>query len=302
MSKRIAVVLGVVAALFVWVTPSWAQQEVAAPWDASSVEPSQRSQPVSQDAVRLNSGGLYRGTIAEMVPGQHVVILLVTGDSRRFEMADVAYAGPANRDPAGQASEEANSRQAPAQRADSEGSPSAQSQPVATVHAEPVRLQFVANVPEVTFHLFTGSATAMAAGARIEARGYNALCTAPCEASLPHGTHTLALSMPRHATREPRSPVTITGPSVVQGTFLSRRKWRIGGMVGGLIGFGGGGAFIAAGIATDDDAPGLSDSSDKLFGAGLGVAVGSLFTGVLIALVARDKVLIEVEPTTSSAP
>jgi hypothetical protein len=46
------------------------------------------------DLVRLKNGGMVRGSIIELVPGSFVVVELKNGETRRFEMNDVEYAGP----------------------------------------------------------------------------------------------------------------------------------------------------------------------------------------------------------------
>jgi hypothetical protein len=42
----------------------------------------------------MKNGDIYRGTIIELVRGDHVVLLLPSGESRRFDTSDVASAGP----------------------------------------------------------------------------------------------------------------------------------------------------------------------------------------------------------------
>lgn len=54
----------------------------------------------ASDVVRLKNGSLLRGTISEMLAGESVTIVTVTGKTREFAMSEVEYAGPANRDPA----------------------------------------------------------------------------------------------------------------------------------------------------------------------------------------------------------
>lgn len=46
-----------------------------------------------EDVVVLHDGSRFRGTLAEHVPGSHATLLLITGEVRRFEEADIAYAG-----------------------------------------------------------------------------------------------------------------------------------------------------------------------------------------------------------------
>jgi hypothetical protein len=62
------------------------------PLPGASTEP---TRPVAaKDVVKLKSGGLLRGTIAELVPGEFVVIVLITGETRRIAASEFDYAGP----------------------------------------------------------------------------------------------------------------------------------------------------------------------------------------------------------------
>lgn len=56
--------------------------------------PSAPSAPSAPDIVRLKTGGLIRGTISELVPGDYVMVVTVAGHTRTLAMADVEYAGP----------------------------------------------------------------------------------------------------------------------------------------------------------------------------------------------------------------
>lgn len=49
------------------------------------------------DLVRLKNGGMVRGSILELVPDSFVVVELKNGETRRFEMSEVEYAGPEDR-------------------------------------------------------------------------------------------------------------------------------------------------------------------------------------------------------------
>jgi hypothetical protein len=51
------------------------------------------------DTVILQDGTLLRGTIVEVSPNAYVVIQTATGETRRFEVANVRYAGPSERAP-----------------------------------------------------------------------------------------------------------------------------------------------------------------------------------------------------------
>ena len=52
------------------------------------------------DVVVLQDGSMFRGTISELVANDHVVIILVSGESKRFASSAVRYAGPASGAPA----------------------------------------------------------------------------------------------------------------------------------------------------------------------------------------------------------
>ncbi len=151
-------------------------------------------------------------------------------------MSEVEYSGPADGERSSEPTQETREEEAPIAPVTPDHTSATTTQPQITVYGDTARLRFVANVPDVTFHLFTRAATATAGGSAVEARGYDAICTAPCEASLLLGTHTLALSMPRHKTKEARAPISIDGPSVLRGTFTSRRKLRLGAIIGSLVG------------------------------------------------------------------
>lgn len=57
---------------------------------------SERSATVASDAVVVETadGSLLRGTVVEKVPGNHVTVRLITGETRRIEWTDVARLAP----------------------------------------------------------------------------------------------------------------------------------------------------------------------------------------------------------------
>lgn len=64
--------------------------------DARPLPPSQppagtvtESTSATIDTVHLRSGGMFRGRVTEIVPGDHVTVLLTTGESRRLVWRDV---------------------------------------------------------------------------------------------------------------------------------------------------------------------------------------------------------------------
>jgi hypothetical protein len=145
------------------------------------------------DVVRLKNGGMLRGTIAESEPGQSVTIVLLTGETRKISAADVTYAGPADAAPSTPPPPPAVAAPAapPAVSADANGNGNAQQ--FAVVHAAEARIDFVSDPEGST--LFRRSHTAgFGHGYAALATGYDEVCTAPCNASMPSGTHTFAVA------------------------------------------------------------------------------------------------------------
>jgi hypothetical protein len=186
------------------------------------------SDPV--DVVRLKNGGLLRGTISELVPGEYVVIVLTTGETRKLSMTSVDYAGPTGGAPAreqgtpataGASASHGNERQTA-----SHGAPATRHEaasPLVPNRAQEVRVSFRANEPNVSFYLKT-SDTARAGHAR-RASGFTLLCTAPCEASLPEGPYIFGLA------KDDRAPVlaklvTISGSRSLMAQYTDNSEVR----------------------------------------------------------------------------
>ena len=154
------------------------------------------------DRVKTKDGSMYRGTILEIVAGDHVDLRLSSGEVKRFASADVVYAGAAV-----------------------DGAPPAPAaqrgpQPLVTLDAASAKLHFEATSPDIDFHIRTGEAvvsgemwTGRGGGAYAgTATDYEPICTAPCDATLPVGTHRLALSQNGHSPVEPDEPTVIRAP------------------------------------------------------------------------------------------
>lgn len=77
-----------------------AAQDASAPPPVAPIPPFATAAPApANDLVRLVNGDVYRGTIAESVRDSHVIIVTAAGDKRRFEWAEVAFAGAAGQAP-----------------------------------------------------------------------------------------------------------------------------------------------------------------------------------------------------------
>ena len=247
---------------------------------------------------------MYRGTILELLVGDHVDLRLASGELKRFAMSDVAYAGP---------STDAAPAPAPPTPPPPPPPPPPAPQPLVTLDAPPAKLHLEATGPDVDFHIRTGEGTVTGfaylgryfGGYNAVAQDYEHICTAPCDATLPAGTHRLALSQGGHSPVEPSEPVTVTGPATVRGTYDSRQGVRIGGWI--LLGtsLAGMTGLMLASLQTTQVCPSsvcVTESSinGPLMGAGVAVGVvGSLVSAILI--LQRDTATIEVVPLAGSA-
>ncbi len=244
--------------------PAWAQN-TAPPADSTTPHAdsaastdSTNAAPAAPppDVVLTRAGAMVRGTISEKDPEGDVTIETVSGTLRRFSMRDVTYAGPAEGMPK-------PPRAKP-------NSPAAEAhgttvQPRIRVKAGEAPISLKAIPPGVTFHLKTGSANFTGTGAGWSGGGthavavagttqaYSVICTAPCEAVLPTGTHRMALSLEGGAPVEDEESVTLNGPARVQGKYTSRYASRIAGAAAGAGGLLGGTVIFVAGPKGEDD-------------------------------------------------
>jgi hypothetical protein len=255
------------------------------------------------DVVMLKSGGMVRGTISEMDPQGEVVIQAVTGDVRRFQMSEVEYAGPASRMPQAQTGA-AEQPVAPVNTEESKSS--SETKPLIQVKAGEAPLSLAANRPNVTFHLRTASATFQGTGTGWSSgggtstvsvagttAGYTVVCTAPCEATLPTGSHRMALSLDGGGPVEDEEAVILNGPATVVGNYKSRKGTRTVGLV---LGIGG----LAAGTLLIVTADPSSEDRSRLW-LGLGVMGASTLAWVVLGFL-PDAAEIEVTPRVGGAP
>lgn len=189
------------------------------------------------DMILLKDGSMVRGTIEEIVASDRVVIMTRSGERRTYSMSEVTYAGPASSAPTAAPPSTPAPTPAPA--------PAAPERPreLVTVIGREARLQLRANKPTVTFH--RKSATAMSnTYTNIRATGWDVMCTAPCEVSMPEGTYSLAISEGDEAPGE-AAPVTIPpGVSMVYGEYENNSGLRTAVAVGGWV-LAGAGVFVA---------------------------------------------------------
>lgn len=226
------------------------------------------------DLVRLKNGSMLRGTIGELVANDHVTVITVTGETRRFSLAEVTYAGPASEAPAPAAI--VTPAAAPA-KSDAAARHGGNMKPDVASGAEAgkARLRLSANSPNVTFYMNTGQVrggfTGYVSGSwhrpdelmfgEISSRYYKRLCTAPCTATLPEGRHDLALGVDDDIVSS-ENKLDLRGDMDIRGEYVDKSSWRTAGifvfggsMVAGLVmmlldrGAGGAIWITGAGIA-----------------------------------------------------
>lgn len=244
------------------------------------------------DVVLLKDGGMVRGTIAEMVAGEEVTIVTLTGKTRTFSMRDVDYAGPVSKMP----SPEAKAEPKVADRDDPKPAPEVTKQPLVTVHGEEARLSLVSK-DAVTFHRRSASAV----GTGGVAVGYDVMCTAPCEVSVPSGTYRLGLSKHGGAAIEADEDVVVfAGPSTVEGNYVDRSGLRRTGWI--VFGVSAAVTALAPFVLTEEDCTDYSGCTDVTSSTGWTVAgvgvVGMLASIPLIGV--SDKASISVSPGAPS--
>jgi hypothetical protein len=232
------------------------------------------------DEVRTKDGGVFRGTITERVPGDHVDLLMPSGQTRRFRMSDVTYAGAASHPEGG-------------------GVPG----PAVDVHV-------AADQPDVQLLVRVGQSEATGwsyhGAIALEGRQYAIVCTAPCDAQLPAGLQRLAVSQHGGTAVEADDPVDLRGSSTLYAHYDSHAAIRT---VGWVLGFGSGiGGIVIMVLSFDfsctqqqEQAGQCSFVNTGQFIAGLAVAVvGGIVGGVMAGI--GDHATIQLVPTMSSAP
>ena len=221
--------------------------------------------PVSvPDIVVLHDGSMVRGTIIELKRGEYVLITTPLGESRRFSMNEVRYAGPASGAP-GTSPPKVQERK----------HPPAPPRPPLPVGPPMHRVALSSPDPDVTFHARGGLN-----------RLYTQLCTAPCETSFEEGPYIIALSRGRDEPRKAKGSLTIDQPGTLEGKFVSRSNLRTIGWV--LIPLGPllGGVLIAGSVSG-----GATEFNAGMFFGGMALFGGGLATGIVLA---TRKDLVEV--------
>ncbi len=240
-------------------------------------------QPAPKDVVKLKNGGLLRGSIAELVPGEFVVIVLITGETRRVPAAEFDYAGPDRAD---------------AEQAEKDGEqveePKPRSPPGKIVHNIDHRpIEDRVNVRS------TGGALKVYVRAPAAGQGkrFTELCKTPCDVTLAPGEYEMALSqLDSSRAMEARDRVRITGSENLEATYKSRAGTRAAGAVILILGTLGGVTLIAT--AESDCSGGSCGADTSQVAIGGLLAAGSLAAGIVM-LTRNDVTEIDVVPATA---
>lgn len=226
------------------------------------------------DVVLLNNGNLFRGTIAEKVES-HTIIVLITGETRRFVASEIRYAGPAERLPEAAAApgsvghEQSQSKGTGEQP--SSKSPGREHQPV----------YFTSNRPEVALM------------ARPEdAKKFRLVCKAPCKRGLLEGPYVLAVKTDEDGPLVARRQLMLDYPASVELNYRSRAGLRGGGVALFAL------SLIAAATVPVVD---VSDSDAKLGTAtlaALSLAIPGLIAGIVLSSIG-DAAELKVAPVGS---
>jgi hypothetical protein len=252
------------------------------------------------DIVRLKNGGMMRGTIVDLVPGDHVSIQLPNGEQRQYPMSDVEYAGSAAREAPPPPAPPAESA-APGPRKQNVGEHGRSDRHViARVNSKfsPVKLE--ADDNDITFHVRTGTAQGYVSGwsstsggsgawgAATQVEAYEQLCTAPCTAEIENGDQRFALSKADGKPVAGDGRVSIHGPATIHGKYESYTGTRA---VGWLLVLGGAVVVAASPFVAKNDCPTPDYSSAAYRSAdpcepfNTGIFIGMLAAGGAVSLV-----------------
>lgn len=201
------------------------------------------------DVVRLRDGGLFRGTISQYEPGRHVVIVLPNGEERRFEAAQIEFAGPAAEMPAPSAPAPTPAPPAQAPAPPAQGPPAPLVVQIAPPLAFPVR--FESERPQLQIFRIVGAeqrlrvtATQYGASSYLESNAiFERVCTTPCEVPFLPGFYGLGVSGGGGIVRPGDPALHVAGPTRVHVAWTDRELMRIIGfavaIAGGVLGAAG---------------------------------------------------------------
>jgi hypothetical protein len=279
------------AALLASVSHSRAAEPPGSKSEPAGTAASGSAQPAGGDVVKLKNGGLLRGSIAELVPGHFVVIVLITGETRRIPAEEFEYAGPdraAESPPSEEEEEEEEEEEA------EEPEPRRRSGRI-------VRNMDRRPLEDLVSVRSTGEAVRVyvRAPAKGEGKRFSEVCKTPCEVELEPGSYEMALSeIESSEPVEARERVRIESGANLEATYESREGVRLAGIFL-MLGGGATGAVVAA-TADQKCVGGECQADSTQVAIGVLIAAGCLAGGIVM-MTRSDVVQIELVPSSAGA-
>jgi hypothetical protein len=262
--------------------------------------------PGHPDVVRLKNGGFLRGTIAESIPNESVTIVTIAGETKRFLMSEVEYAGPASL-PGVQGSAQVPPAEPSSEKLPEAAPPSSASVAPPRADKAVAEVHFESEPVGVTFYQHSDLTAAVVVPGLGAFVGYKAICTAPCKAELPVGTHALAMAYRGSPPREAPPVQLERGPARLHGDYVSRSGTRTAGFIVGPAGFLAGAVVIAIGFKrtktecfADFPCHDVGDPNQAVMTAGMGISVVSALLGIYL-ITRQDYVELNVSAVDSKA-
>jgi hypothetical protein len=132
--------------------------------------------------------------------------------------------------------------------------------------------------------------------ARTTVRGYDLICEAPCEVSIPIGDYALGLSLDGGPPVVAKPLASLTRRSIVDGRYIDRSKMRKAGWWVFGAGFIAGVVIMLTGVDYESDSSQIeSIRNGTLFGTGIALMGASILVGVPM-LTRDDRAMVTVYP------
>jgi hypothetical protein len=252
--------------------------EALAQQTVTSAPAPQQAAVKAPDVVLLNNGNLFRGTIAEKLQS-HTIIVLITGDTRRFVASEIRYAGPAEHLPEPEAAAAPGSDGAEQRRsqvtAERPGSKSSE-----RGHQ---LVYFTSNRPEVVLM------------ARPDGeKKFRPVCSAPCKRSLAEGPYYLAVKTSEEGPLVARRQFMLDYPASVDLDYRSRGGVRGAGHMLLALSVIAGFVVPVVDVSASEEGPGYATV------AALSFAIPGLIAGIALASIG-DRAELKVAPAPSPA-
>jgi len=197
----------------------------------------------SADIVRLRDQSLYRGVIAELVKGSHVVIVTIAGDRFRFDWDAIEYAGH----------DESTSR-VDCETATATSVQSTLAAQPALVPPKLISLDLRSRSKELKFMARRVDAPSQLSApvVRLNSQAFGQLCDAPCRMQIEPGQYQIALSQ-HGASPKVAQPdlLAFNTSATLIGTFKSRAEIRTLGWLTLIVGQLVGGGLLLSGSSPD---------------------------------------------------